>query len=156
MFFTTQRTIISILRMCGIRLLLIETDIWLAAHTGGDAGDDTGDVSDGAEDRAASSDIVRDVLYMLNNIYFNSGNVRYSPSVDRDRYLAGCAHGWGCCDETGDGGDGAGHRAAPSDIARDVLYMPKSFYFYSGDVRYSPSVDRDRYRAGCTHRWGWR
>ena len=53
---------------------------------GGGGGDDTGD-------RAASSDIARDVLYMLNNLYFYSGDVRYSPSVDRDRYLPGCAHG---------------------------------------------------------------
>ena len=71
------------------RLTALETDIGLAALTGGDGGDDTGD-------RAASSDIARDVLCVLNNSYFNSGNVRYSPSVDRDRYLTGCDHGRGC------------------------------------------------------------
>jgi hypothetical protein len=34
--------------MCGKRVLLIETGMWLAAFMGGDGGDSPGDVGDGA------------------------------------------------------------------------------------------------------------
>ena len=81
--------------MCGIRLLLIKTDIWLAPLTGEDGGDDTGDGGDNDGDRTATIHIARDVLYMIRNFHFNSGDVRYSPSVDRDRNLTGDTHGWG-------------------------------------------------------------
>jgi len=75
--------------------LLIETFIWLAPLTGEDGGDDTGDGGDNDGDRTVLIHIARDVLYMIKNFHFNSGDVRYSPSVDRDRYLAGCTHRWG-------------------------------------------------------------
>jgi len=74
---------------------LIETGVWLATLTGGDGGDDTADAGDNDGDRTALIHLVRDVLYMLKNYYINSGDVRYSPSVDSDRYLAGDAHRWG-------------------------------------------------------------
>jgi hypothetical protein len=37
----------------------------------------------------------KEVLYMLNNFYFNSGDVRYVHSVNIGRYLAGGAPGCG-------------------------------------------------------------
>jgi hypothetical protein len=37
----------------------------------------------------------KQVLYMLNNFYFNSGDARYVHSVNRDQYLAGYAPGRG-------------------------------------------------------------
>ena len=65
---------------------------WYGAENTGDAGEGAGDVGDSAGDRIASNGISRDVLYILKNYYSNSGDVRYSPSVDKDRYLAGTAH----------------------------------------------------------------
>jgi hypothetical protein len=81
--------------ICGIRVLLIQTCNELAALTGGDGGDSAGDGGDGVGDPTSSSDISSDLLYMLNNLQFNSGDVRCSSFVDRDRYWAGGAHGWG-------------------------------------------------------------
>jgi hypothetical protein len=37
----------------------------------------------------------KDVLYMLKNFRFNSGDARYVHFVNRDRFLAGCAPGRG-------------------------------------------------------------
>jgi hypothetical protein len=85
----------SILKMRCIRLLLIETDSGLAALTGGDAGGSAGDAGDGVGDPTSSSDIASDLLYMLNNLPFNSGDVRYSCFADTDMYWAGGAHGRG-------------------------------------------------------------
>jgi len=48
--------------MCGIRLLLIATGIWPATLTGGDGGDDNGDVGDNDGDRTVLIHIARDVL----------------------------------------------------------------------------------------------
>jgi hypothetical protein len=81
--------------MCRIRLLLVEMGIWLGDFSGADGSDGTGDGGDGEGDRTASKDVARDVLYMLKYLHFNSGNVRYAPSIDRDGCLAGCAPGWG-------------------------------------------------------------
>jgi hypothetical protein len=81
--------------MCGVRVLFIETCIALAALTGGDGGDSAGDGGDGVRDSTSSSDIASDLLYMLDNLQFDSGDVRYSRFVDTDRYWAGCPHGWG-------------------------------------------------------------
>ena len=64
---------------------MIEIGIWLDALTGGDGGDDTSDGGDNDGNTAASKDIARDTLYLPKNFYFNSGDVQYSPSVDRDR-----------------------------------------------------------------------
>jgi len=75
--------------MCGIHVLLIETDIGLAVLTGGDAGDNVGVA-------AASRDLPKDLLCMLNNFQLNSGDVRHSLFVDRDRYWAGGVSGQGC------------------------------------------------------------
>jgi hypothetical protein len=69
--------------------------MWLAALTGVDGGDGTRKAGDGAGDRIPSNDMVKDVLYMLKNFHFNSGDVRYVGSVDTDWFLAGCAPGWG-------------------------------------------------------------
>ena len=73
----------------------IETGIGRAALTGGDGGDSAGDAGDGVGDSTSSSDIAKDLLYMLNNLPLNSDDVRYSRFVDTDRYLAGGAHRWG-------------------------------------------------------------
>ena len=82
--------------------MLIGTGIGLAALMGGYAGDAVGDAGDGVGDAGdglgvttASRDLPRELLYMLNSFQLNSGDVRYSPSVDRDRCLACDAHGWG-------------------------------------------------------------
>jgi hypothetical protein len=77
--------------MCGIRVVLIEPGIGLAALTGGDGGDSAEDGGDGVGDRTSSNDIALNLLYMLNNLPFNSGDVRF---VGWDSYWAG-AHGWG-------------------------------------------------------------
>jgi hypothetical protein len=69
--------------------------IRLAMLTGGDGGDGAGNGGDSEGDRTASNDMARDVLYMLKNLHFNSGNARYPPSVDSDGYLAGCVPEWG-------------------------------------------------------------
>ena len=37
----------------------------------------------------------KDVLYMLNNFYFNSGDARYLHSVNIGQYLASSPPGWG-------------------------------------------------------------
>jgi hypothetical protein len=37
----------------------------------------------------------KDVLYMLKNFHFNSGDARYVHSVNRDPYLAGGVPRWG-------------------------------------------------------------
>jgi len=76
--------------------LLIGTGIGLAALTGGDAGDGVGVAGDGVGVITASRDLPKDLLYMLNNFQLNSGDVRHSRFVDRDRYWAGSAHGRGC------------------------------------------------------------
>jgi len=83
--------------------LLIGTGIGLAALTGGDASDGVGVASDGvgvAGDgvavAAASSNLPKDLLCMPNNFQLNSGDVRHSRFVDRDRYWAGSAHGRVC------------------------------------------------------------
>jgi hypothetical protein len=74
----------------------VDTDMyWARALTGGDGGDSAGDGGDGVGDPTSSSDIPSDLLYMLNSLPFNSGDVRCSRFVDRDRYSAGGAHGWG-------------------------------------------------------------
>jgi hypothetical protein len=70
---------------------LIEIGIWLALLTGVAGGDGASDAGDGAGDRTTSSDLARDVLYMLKNVHFNSGDMEYSPAVDGDRYLAASA-----------------------------------------------------------------
>jgi len=87
--------------MCGIHVLLIGTGIGLAALMGGyagvgvgDAGDGVGDAGDGLGVTTASSYIAKDFLYMLNNFQLNSGDVRHSRYVDRDRYCAGGTPGW--------------------------------------------------------------
>jgi hypothetical protein len=85
----------SILVMCGIRVLLIQKGIGLAALTGGDGGDSAVDGGDGVGDSTSSSDIASGLLYMLKNHQFNSGDVRYSRFVDTDMYWAGSAHRWG-------------------------------------------------------------
>jgi hypothetical protein len=69
--------------------------IWLAALPSGDGSDGAGYAGDGVGDPTSSSDIAKDLLYMLNNLPLNSDDVRYSRFVDTDRYLAGGAHGWG-------------------------------------------------------------
>jgi hypothetical protein len=119
-----------------------------------EGGDGVWDASDGSGDRTTSNDMARDVLYMIKNFHFNSGDPEYSPSIDPDEYLQRRAvltvvDGDGACDA----GDGAGDRTTSNDVARDVLYMIKNFLFNSGDVEYSPSVDRDGFLAGSAHRW---
>ena len=64
--------------MCGIRVELIETGICPTALTGGDGGDNAGDAGDGVGDPTSSSDIAKGLLYRLNILPFNSGDVRYS------------------------------------------------------------------------------
>jgi hypothetical protein len=54
-----------------------------------EGGEGASDVSDGAGDRTTSNDVVKDVLYMPKTFHSNSSDVQYSPSFDRDRYLAG-------------------------------------------------------------------
>ena len=82
--------------MCGIHVLLIGTGIGLAALTGGDASDGVGVAGDGVAVAAASSNLPKDLLCMPNNFQLNSGDVRHSRFVDRDRYWAGSAHGRVC------------------------------------------------------------
>ena len=50
-----------------------------------DAGDGVGDAGDGVAVAAASTDLPKDLLYMLNNLQLNSGDVRHSRFVDRER-----------------------------------------------------------------------
>jgi len=76
--------------------LLIGKGIGLAAPTGEDAGDGVGVSGDGVAVAAASSNLPKDLLYILNNLQLNSGDIRYSGFVDRERYWAGGAHGRGC------------------------------------------------------------
>jgi hypothetical protein len=52
--------------------------------------------------------------------------------------------------------DGAGDRTTSTDVARDVLFMPKNFHSNSGDVEYLPSVVRDRCLAATVHTGGGR
>jgi hypothetical protein len=74
----------------------METCICLAVLMGADARDGIGDAGDSDGDRTTSSDMATNVLYMLKKLAFHSGDVACLPSVDVDRYLAGCTHGWGC------------------------------------------------------------
>jgi hypothetical protein len=104
--------------MWSIRLLLIETGIWLAPFTGVEGGDGASDASDGAGDRTTSSDLARDVLYMLKNLHFNCGGVEYSRTDDRETGIwvapfTGVEGG----DAAPDVGDGAGDRT----ISRKVM-----------------------------------
>jgi hypothetical protein len=71
---------------------LLETGIWPPPYIQVDDGDGASDVRDGTGDRTTANDVVRDVLYRLKNVYSNSGDVEYLPSVDRDRYLACSTH----------------------------------------------------------------
>jgi hypothetical protein len=144
--------------MRSIRLLLIETDIGLAPVTVVEGGDGASDAGDYAGDRITSNDVARDVFYIIQDFDFNSGDAEYSPSVDRDGYqqrLAVLTRG-----DDGDGardaGDGAGDRTTSNNMVRDVRYKLKNIHSNSGDVEYSPSVDRDGYLAGSAHsgrRW---
>jgi len=70
----------------GIQVLLIGTGIGLVVFPGGDAGDGVGVAGDGVAVAAASSNLPKDLLYMLNGFQLNSGDVRHSLFVDRDRY----------------------------------------------------------------------
>jgi len=70
----------------GVHVLLIGEGIGLAALTGENAGDGVGVASDGVAVAAASRDLPKDLLYMLNNLQLNSGDIRYSGFVDRERY----------------------------------------------------------------------
>jgi hypothetical protein len=81
--------------MWSIRLLFLETGIWLAQLPEEEGGDGAWDGGDYAGDRTTSNDMARDVLYMLKNFHSNSGDAEYSPSVDRDRYRAGSGHSGG-------------------------------------------------------------
>ena len=54
--------------MCGIQVLLIGTGIGLVVFSGGDAGDGVGVAGDGVAVAAASTDLPKDLLYMLNNL----------------------------------------------------------------------------------------
>jgi hypothetical protein len=112
-----------------------------------EGGDGPSDVSDGAGDRTTSNEMARDLLYMPKNFHSNSGDVEYSASVVRDRYLAAPLIAKEGGDGTSDAGDGAGDRTTSNEMARGVLYMPKTFHSNSGDVEYSPPVVRDRYLA---------
>jgi hypothetical protein len=69
--------------------------MWLATHTGGDGGDGTGDGCEKHRDRTTSRHVATNNIYIVKNFHFNSGDVRYTGSVDRDGYVAGCACGWG-------------------------------------------------------------
>jgi hypothetical protein len=93
MFFTCKRTIISILVMRGMCILLIEMGMWLTALTGGNAGDSTGDPRDNEANRITSRHVAANALDILKTFHFNSGDVRYARSDDRDRYMAGGAPG---------------------------------------------------------------
>jgi hypothetical protein len=53
--------------------------------TDGDGDDSAGDGGDGVGDPTSSSDIASNLLYMLNNLPFNSGDLRYSRFADTDR-----------------------------------------------------------------------
>jgi hypothetical protein len=81
--------------ICGIPILLIQICIWLAALQGGDGCDGTGDGGERAGDRTPSNNMAKNVLYIIKNFHFNSGDVLYVGSVDTDWYLAGCVPGWG-------------------------------------------------------------
>jgi len=72
--------------MCGIHFLLIGTGIGLVVFPGRDAGDGVGVAGDGVAVAAASRDLPKDLLYMLNNLQLNSGDIRHSVFVDRERY----------------------------------------------------------------------
>ena len=52
---------------------------------GGDAGDGVGVAGDGVAVAAASRDLPKDLLYMLNNLQLNSGDIWHSHFVDRER-----------------------------------------------------------------------
>jgi hypothetical protein len=79
--------------MWSIRLLLIETGIWLTPIIAVEGGDGAAEATNGAGDGTTSNELARNVLYMLKNFHSNSGVVEYSPTVDRDRYLACSTHG---------------------------------------------------------------
>ena len=66
--------------------MLIGEGIGLAALTGEDAGDGVRVASDGVAVAAASRDLQKDLLYMLNNLQLNSGDIQHSVFVDRERY----------------------------------------------------------------------
>jgi hypothetical protein len=70
--------------MCGMWVLLIEMGMWLLVLTGGDGGDGTADGGERDGDRTTSREVARNVLYLVKNFHFNSRDVRYAPSVDRD------------------------------------------------------------------------
>jgi hypothetical protein len=124
MFFTCQRTFIPILVMWSIRLLLLETRMWRAPLIGMDGGDGTSDAGDAAGDRTTSNEMARDLLYMPKNFHSNPGDVEYSPSVVRDRYLAAPFLGVEGGDGSSDVSDGAGDRTTSNDVSRDVPCMP--------------------------------
>jgi hypothetical protein len=50
------------------------------------------DASDNNRDRTISCYAAKNVPYIRNNFHYNSSDVEYSPSADRDRYLAGSVH----------------------------------------------------------------
>jgi len=51
----------------------------------GDAGDGVGVAGDGVAVAAASSNLPKDLLYMLNNLQLDSGDIRQTGFVDRER-----------------------------------------------------------------------
>jgi hypothetical protein len=54
-----------------------------------------GDGSETHGERTTSRHVAGNVIYTVKNFHFNSGDVRYASSVDKDRYLAAGAPGWG-------------------------------------------------------------
>jgi hypothetical protein len=66
--------------MCGMYLLLIDIGMWLTVLTGCDGGD--GGEREG--DRTTCRHMAENILHLVKNFHFISGNVRYALSVDRD------------------------------------------------------------------------
>jgi hypothetical protein len=66
--------------------------MWLAVLTGADGGHIAVDGSDSNRDRTTSCYVAENVPYIGKNFHYNSSDVQYSPSVDRDRYLAVSHH----------------------------------------------------------------
>jgi hypothetical protein len=119
----------------------------LAALTGGDGGDGTGDDGKTDGDRTTNCHVAANVLYIVKKFRFNSGDVRSAPTLHRDgMWLAVLTGAYGGHIAV-DGSDSNGDRTTSCYVAENVPYIGKNYHYNSGDVEYSPSVDRDRYLA---------